>query len=608
MTICLSTVYNQNMSFQVDIYAFLRDTLLIILAWFFMATSFFIWGRFFSNLLKIRISGRKGIIANIWLGFTFCIFFFSIYHLFFPINAFASCLFYLPGFLVFLLRYSKKMPIFIKSIGTLKISAILLTLFTIAAIAIQFPIHMDTGLYHLNSIRWANEYHIIKGLGNLHDRLGFNQLFFLYSASLNFHPFFSNYSFHLSNSFLCALFFVGMFLNGLFIDLVILCLFFFIPMPYHWISCPTPDIASTFLQIVIFRYLVEIIHFDVNSKERSCFIAFAAILSALAITIKLSNGIYALGLGLITLLFNYKYKFTIIEKKVIGKSFIFIGLLLLLWVFRGYIQTGYPLFPSTIGKLSFAWTVPESIAKNQKDYIYTSACNVEINDINSSVFKNYTWLNHWFELNFFDKEVFSGDFKENLYVFIILLLFPSTINNFGIGCITLSFLSLLMLIIWIFMVLKSKELVYKTCFLFYLLVSNLFYGLFWFFTAPDPRFLNGIVIINFIICLLLVKSSIPNLIVKSKIKRAMLFYPFIVFIYNFNSFYLSGDFYINKIFVLPKHKMQEFITDSGLKILKPIKLDYNIWNSELPASPHPLKSLSLLGTTISEGFCISNKD
>ena len=196
------------MNLPFDTYGFMRDTILIMFSWFMLAISFFSWGRFLSNILNIKKNDKKGIIANIWLGFVFCIFFFSIYHLFLPINAFASSLFYFPGIIYFVIKYAKKLPKFIASIGILNLTVIVLTLFMASAVSMQVPTNFDAGLYHLNSIKWINEYHIIKGIGNLHTRLGFNQSFFLYSASLNFHPFLSDYAFHASTSFLYALFFV----------------------------------------------------------------------------------------------------------------------------------------------------------------------------------------------------------------------------------------------------------------------------------------------------------------------------------------------------------------------------------------------------------------
>ena len=285
---------------------FLQASILMMISWLLLAMSFFSWGRFFSRILNIKIDGKKGVIANIWLGFIFCIIFFSIYHLFLPINAFASSIFYFPGIIYFSIKYGKKLPGFVKSIGSLKLSVIVLTLFIASAVAIQLPTNFDAGLYHLNSIRWNNEYHIVKGLGNLHTRLGFNQSFFLFCASLNFHPFLNEYGFHASNSFLFALFFVGMIIGGKTIDLLFACLFIFIPMPYHWMTSPTPDFASTVIQIITFRYFVEAVHYKPQTKERISIISFVGLLSAILITIKLSNVVYVACLGLITIIFGMR--------------------------------------------------------------------------------------------------------------------------------------------------------------------------------------------------------------------------------------------------------------------------------------------------------------
>ena len=500
-----------NLSF--DILGFFRDTTLLMMSWFLLAISFFIWGRFLSKILNIKINGKKGIFANVWLGFVFCIFVFSVYHLFLPINAFASSIFYIPGIIYFFIKYGKKLPAFVKSIGVLKLAVILLTLFAASSVAIQVPTNFDTGLYHLNSIRWNNEYHIIKGIGNLHTRLGFNQTFFLYCASLNFHPFLNDYAFHTSNSFLYALFFVGLIMNGTFIDLLIASLFFFIPMPYHWLTSPTPDLASTFIQIVTFRYFVEAIHFNPKSDDRIGLISFAAILSALLLTIKLSNIVYAAGLGVVTIFFNQKYGLNDIEKKQIGRSFIFIGIFFAIWITRGYIQTGYPLFPSSIGGINTQWTVPKEIAKRMENNVYAGSRSGEtLFDIDSPLFKNYAWLPLWMKKSFYDDVQFywNGDFFSDLIMIVSLILFPSTVNNWGIGSASLFLLSLLLLIIFLASIIKKKQ-SFKGNMLFYLLLAEISSILFWFFMAPCLRFSNGIFIILFVTSLLLIKAVYPNL-------------------------------------------------------------------------------------------------
>ena len=42
--------------------------------------------------------------------------------------------------------------------------------------------HYDSDLYHAQSIRWIEEYGIVKGLGNIHVRFAYNSSFFALSA------------------------------------------------------------------------------------------------------------------------------------------------------------------------------------------------------------------------------------------------------------------------------------------------------------------------------------------------------------------------------------------------------------------------------------------
>lgn len=43
-------------------------------------------------------------------------------------------------------------------------------------------IHYDSDLYHAQSIRWIEEYGVVKGLGNLHERFAYNSASFALSA------------------------------------------------------------------------------------------------------------------------------------------------------------------------------------------------------------------------------------------------------------------------------------------------------------------------------------------------------------------------------------------------------------------------------------------
>ncbi len=632
------------MTNETNILNMLVDSSLLMGAWLLLACAFHTWGSFLSRLLGIQFSGNKKLLANIWMGWVVGIFFFAVYQLFFPINAFASSLFYLPAIIYFFYKYYKKIPDFTKNIGRAKLLAIILIAFSAAIIAVQQPLNYDTGFYHLPSIKWLNEYHIIKGLANLHSRFGFNQLYFLYSASLNFYPFFEEYAFHAANSFLYVLFSAGCILGGTAIDLLLLCLFFFLPMPYYWIGNPTPDMASTLLQIVTFRYFLKVIrdpHSSVlctatfssfvlhsvatarrhpwrlplkekgvnlsNPQPRSSIglIAFAAVLAAVMVMVKLSNIVFALGLGAITLILNQNKHFEIEEKKTIKKAFIFIGIFVCIWILRGYIQSGYPLFPSTVGRINFDWAIPEAYAKHQAESVYAGSRSVERTfDSKSPLLENWSWLDYWFKYYFFDSEkYFTEDIFSNIYVMFMLLLAPITMFNWGIGSIVLCGLTILFIVFWYYKMRTNSELWKNTKYLFYLLIVELFSILFWFFVAPVPRFANGIFIIFFVTSFLMIQRLLPEIKYAVNLKKCMIFYPVIMLLWGFSSGCDTEIFRVNGMAVLDKVETKIYITESGLKIEIPAKGSL-CWIINVMSTPEPKPWLSLRKDSVEDGFCM----
>lgn len=65
-------------------------------------------------------------------------------------------------------------------------------------------IHYDTSLYHAQSIRWIEEYGLVKGLGNLHCRLAYNSASFALSALYSM-AFLGGQSYHCAAGFLAFL-------------------------------------------------------------------------------------------------------------------------------------------------------------------------------------------------------------------------------------------------------------------------------------------------------------------------------------------------------------------------------------------------------------------
>lgn len=64
--------------------------------------------------------------------------------------------------------------------------------------------HYDSDLYHAQSIRWVEEYGIVKGLGNIHVRFAYNSSFFALSALYSM-KFICGRSLHTVNGFMALL-------------------------------------------------------------------------------------------------------------------------------------------------------------------------------------------------------------------------------------------------------------------------------------------------------------------------------------------------------------------------------------------------------------------
>ena len=67
-------------------------------------------------------------------------------------------------------------------------------------LAASVPIHYDSGLYHIQAVKWIEQYAVVPGLGNLHGRLAFNPNLFNLTAGFSFSQFF-NQPIYAVNSF-----------------------------------------------------------------------------------------------------------------------------------------------------------------------------------------------------------------------------------------------------------------------------------------------------------------------------------------------------------------------------------------------------------------------
>ena len=143
----------------------------------------------------------------VYAGVAFTVFYAQMFSIFYKVGLFANVLLLIlaaAGVIFYRDRFAEELKRLWnqRNIKRAMVYALLFLLYTYGTSrGIE---HYDTGLYHAQSIRWIEEYGVIRGLGNLHSRLAYNSAAFPWTALYSFR-FLGGQSFHCGAGFLAWL-------------------------------------------------------------------------------------------------------------------------------------------------------------------------------------------------------------------------------------------------------------------------------------------------------------------------------------------------------------------------------------------------------------------
>lgn len=222
--------------------------------------------------------------------------------------------------------------------------------------------HYDSDLYHAQSIRWVEEYGIVKGLGNIHVRFAYNSSFFALSALYSM-KFICGRSLHTVNGFMAlllwsqvlALFQKKKDRKTLVTDFARLGAFYYLTVIYHDIVSPASDYA---VMCVVFFIVIKWLELLENEEVQSTPYALLCVAGVYAVTLKLTA-------GLILILVLKPLSMLLREKKLRD-----IGIYLLLgceviapWLARTVLISGYLLYPfPALDLFGVDWKIPAASA------------------------------------------------------------------------------------------------------------------------------------------------------------------------------------------------------------------------------------------------------
>lgn len=217
--------------------------------------------------------------------------------------------------------------------------------------------HYDTDLYHAQSIRWIEEYGVIKGLGNVHNRLAYNSSFFAVSALYSM-KFLLGQSLHTVNGFMTLLLSISTldimdsFKRKKFVisDYVRIAAIYYLTLICDEIVSPASDFA---IMCTIFYIVIKWL--DLLEKEEKSIVPYALLCV---------GGVYAVSLKLtagLVLILLVKPAYMLIKEKRVKEILIYLsmGLIVILpWVIRNVIISGYLVYPfPELDIFSFDWKI-----------------------------------------------------------------------------------------------------------------------------------------------------------------------------------------------------------------------------------------------------------
>lgn len=288
--------------------------------------------------------------------------------LLFPINQYILLFFFI-GSLFLVFSFRKELKDILVKLGKDIRSDYWIIFFVLAGLMLSvcYPGNNDTALYHLQTIKWIEDYHVVPGLANVHGRFGFNpNVFTLYAlTSLKF--IFNQEVFSLN--FSVFIIFIGYLLDNLrkqYIQNGISNIFIFnfiitaFALTLPNLSSPAPDYLATVIPLYIMVRAINLPDQGDNLKS----IVPLLFLAVYCLTVKLSTlPIFLLFLLLTPQIIKLR------TRKLAGYSLIII-LIVTPWIMRNVILSGWLIYPfPSVDLFRFDWKVPLSKVIFEKEAV-----------------------------------------------------------------------------------------------------------------------------------------------------------------------------------------------------------------------------------------------
>ena len=521
-----------------------------------------------------RFGGSPRILYSFWIGFGAATAFLDTWNLFLPIHASAPlCLavIALVGIVESRAPLRRELAGYPKMLGWPSLIWFGLIAFLALRVAGP-PDHYDTGLYGAAAIRWITTYPTVPGLANLHARLGFNISLFPLAAAVQ-EGMSKSLGFRLLTGFALAALWSSIFSSCLrvirektadlpdwyFAILAIPAVYWAARARIVGIETDEPAAAACLLGAGL--VLAEIVssppgqEFDAERRART--VAWATLL-ALAVSLKESTAVFA------ALTWAIGFLLTPWPKKRFEKialSAIPAGLILIPWLIRGILLSGYPFFPNPAFGIRATWTVPRVVASF---YVAWTRAYARIPDVPIASTLGAAWLHPWLHVAAHDR----GGLQT-----------PALISAVG-ACVVCA--------LW-------RNLGRTRVRAAWILAASLPGIVFWFLEIPDPRFGEAAIWATAAVlgAMGIVSARMKFRRLRPSLVMAGLFALTLWCVFSFDwQVSYRPSLSVRSLNPLPVPKLISRRTQSGLVVFLPAR-GYQCWDAELPCTPYFNRTLRL---------------
>jgi len=567
---------------------------IILFAWGFAALTFTGLGLLANRRWGSRTPSAQLILDSFWIGWAVVIAGLQIWHLFLPVRWYAFVVFALPAFAGIVIEWPALRRLLAEArppaMPTLFAAGAALGAAALAYRSIVSPMPYDLGFYHWQSVRWATAYPIIPGLGNLFRAYGLNSSHFLYAGLFEAGPLAGHSPTVVNGLFVLAFAMQGLRSGWRLVrggrvqgrDVFALLLIpgaVDVAMRRELIL--SPDLLVWVLGAVIAIRLFEVLDDAVRGRQIAAHnVFFIAAIAAAGVTVKLSFAVVgAIALAIAAAVWIWQNRDRLAELRRGLWQIALAGLALLVpWMVRGVILTGYPAFPVPALSVPVDWRVPREEAVLYVETLRTwerqPGYPVE------EVLAGWGWLQPWLESRLYNEPRISH-------------VAPLAIGLLGVlaalaGRVMVDRAARPAALIWLVLLPPLLNLPY------------------WFLSAPAPRHLGATL-------WWLMAGSVTLALCPLLRRRTRLAVIFVAVLCAALTGFAAQPFSLSELHAgmslpaVPEPELRSYTTSSGLELWVPASGD-QCWDAPLPCTPRPLEGIRLRGSDLAGGFVLDSSD